>query len=210
MGKTDSAYEYIKEKIISGDYPPLSDISEDTLQKEMNVSRTPVREAILRLEKEDFVYVYPRKGTIVTDVTHDLVEDVYEIRELIEVRMVLSTMHLVKEEWLLEMRERFLNPDQALNGRKLRNYYIELDTELHSNIVDGCPNRYMRRLMKNIYDQNQRLRISCSHADDNEDGTVAEHVEIIDALLKKDKTLLEEKLMAHLKNSKERTIRCLR
>ena len=53
MGKTDSAYEYIKAKIINGDYPPLSDISEDTLQKEMNMSRTPVREAILRLEKEE-------------------------------------------------------------------------------------------------------------------------------------------------------------
>ena len=55
MGKTDYAYEYIKGKIISGEYPPLSDISEDTLQKELEVSRTPVREAILRLEKEDLI-----------------------------------------------------------------------------------------------------------------------------------------------------------
>lgn len=52
MGKTDYAYEYIKGKIISGEYPPLSDISEDTLQKELEVSRTPVREAILRLERK--------------------------------------------------------------------------------------------------------------------------------------------------------------
>ena len=90
MGKTDYAYEYIKGKIISGEYPPLSDISEDTLQKELEVSRTPVREAILRLEKEDLVHVYPRKGTIVSAITLDLIEDVYGVRELIEPAMVLS------------------------------------------------------------------------------------------------------------------------
>ena len=78
LGKTDSAYDYIKEKIISGEYPPMSDLSEDKLQKELNISRTPVREAILRLEKEDFVYVYPRKGTIITDVTQDLIDDIYQ------------------------------------------------------------------------------------------------------------------------------------
>ena len=95
MGKTDSAYEYIKAKIINGDYPPLSDISEDTLQKEMNMSRTPVREAILRLEKEDFVYVYPRKGTIVTAVTLDLIEDIYGVRQL------LSLIHIFHGRLLL-------------------------------------------------------------------------------------------------------------
>ena len=108
MGKTDYAYEYIKGKIISGEYPPLSDISEDTLQKELEVSRTPVREAILRLEKEDLVHVYPRKGTIVSAITLDLIEDVYGVRELIEPAMVLSSMHQLDREWLAGVREKIL------------------------------------------------------------------------------------------------------
>ncbi|MCC8026718.1 MAG: GntR family transcriptional regulator [Clostridium sp.] len=210
MGKTDSAYDYIKERIINGVYPPLSDLSEDKLQEELNVSRTPVREAILRLEKEDFVYVYPRKGTIVTDVTHDLIEDVYEIRELIEPRMVASTMHLVKRDWLLDIRKRFLEPPEELEGEELRQYFIQLDTELHTNIMDGCPNRYMRRLMKNIYDQNQRLRMACSNPDGEDDRTVIEHVQIVDAVLNKDKKRLEEVLITHLEESKRRTIQTFR
>lgn len=210
MGKTDSAYDYIKERIINGVYPPLSDLSEDKLQEELSVSRTPVREAILRLEKEDFVYVYPRKGTIVTDVTHDLIEDVYEIRELIEPRMVTSTMHLVKREWLLDIKKRFQEPPEELSGGALRQYYIDLDTELHINIMDGCPNRYMRRLMKNIYDQNQRLRMACSNPDGEDDRTIAEHIQIVDAILDKDKKRLEEVLIVHLEESKRRTIQTFR
>lgn len=116
LGKTDSAYDYIKEKIISGEYPPMSDLSEDKLQKELNISRTPVREAILRLEKEDFVYVYPRKGTIITDVTQDLIEDIYQVRRLIEPEMVVSSMHQIDKDWLRDMRRRFLEPDPALEG----------------------------------------------------------------------------------------------
>lgn len=207
LGKTDSAYDYIKEKIISGEYPPMSDLSEDKLQKELNISRTPVREAILRLEKEDFVYVYPRKGTIITDVTQDLIEDIYQVRRLIEPEMVVSSMHQIDKDWLRDMRRRFLEPDPALEGEQLRRYYISLDMELHSYIMAGCPNRYMRRMMRNIYDQNQRLRIACSRADD---GTTEEHVAILDALLEGDKEELERTLALHLEQSKERTIRSFR
>ena len=210
MGKTDDAYEYIKERIINGEYPPMSDLSEDKLQKELNISRTPVREAILRLEKEDFVYVYPRKGTIITDVTQDLIEDVYEVRRLIEPDMISSTMHLVDKSWLLDLRTRFLEPDPALKGEQLRRYYIELDTELHSRIMAGCPNRYMKRLMRNIYDQNQRLRYACSRADAEDDRTTEEHVAIVDALLKGDKEELEQMVLEHLEGSRERTIRTFR
>ena len=71
----------------------------------------------------------------------------------------------------------------------------------------GCPNRYMRRMMRNIYDQNQRLRIACPRADD---GTTEEHVAILDALLEGDKEELERTLALHLEQSKERTIRSFR
>ena len=206
MGKTDSAYEYIKAKIINGDYPPLSDISEDTLQKEMNMSRTPVREAILRLEKEDFVYVYPRKGTIVTAVTLDLIEDIYGVRQLIEPSMVLSAMNQVNRPLLLDIRRRFMEPPENLSETELRRYYIDLDTELHAAIVMACPNRYLKRLLNNIADQNLRLRIISSHPTEGE-GSIDEHIGLIDAILEGDRQSVDEQLRHHLEVSKERTIR---
>lgn len=209
MGKTDYAYEYIKGKIINGEYPPLSDISEDTLQKELEVSRTPVREAILRLEKEDLVHVYPRKGTIVSAITLDLIEDVYDVRELIEPAMVLSCMHQLDRDWLIDIREKILNPPQDLEGEELRHYLVNQDSELHAKITMGCPNRYLIRLMNTIIDQNQRLRIISSHPTEGE-GSIEEHVALIDALLNGDRPQVESILKEHLEHSKVRTIQHFR
>ena len=204
MGKTDIAYEYIKGKIISGEYPPLSDLSEDTLQQELNVSRTPVREAILRLEKEDFVYVYPRKGTIVTDLTNDLLEEVFEVREAIEPVMAMRNINQIKQEWLLDIKKRLLEPPAGLSEDALREYYVSLDEELHTKIIEGCPNRYMRRLMKNIQDQNMRLRLASTTVMDDDDHTMDEHLQIIDSILERDREKLGELLLFHLKESKKK------
>jgi len=210
LSKTDTAYEFIKKKIITSEYPPLSDLSEDKLQEELNVSRTPVREALQRLEKEDFVYVYPRKGTIVTDVTKDLIEDVYEIRDLIEPSMVLSTLDQLDRDWLLSMRKRFLEPPEGLQGEELRQYYVDLDTELHVKITDGCPNRYMRRMLRTVQDQNQRLRVRCSDPLREGDRTVEEHVDIIDCILSGDKEKVVENIRFHLEESRKRTLNAFR
>lgn len=209
LGKTNSAYEYIKEKILNGEYAPLSDLSEDILQKELGMSRTPVREAILRLEKEDLVYVYPRKGTIVAAITLDLIEDIYWVRELVEPSMVLSSLPKISREWLLDIRERFLNPPKELSEAQLRDYYINLDTELHIKSISGCPNRYLIRLMGNIHDQTLRLRKLSSHPTEGE-GSIEEHLGLIDSLLNDAPDVLEKKLMEHLKISRERTIRHFR
>ena len=82
--KSDYAYQELKNRIISGQMPPLSDVSEEQLQKELGVSRTPIREAIQKLEKEHFVMIYPRRGTLVSDMTLDLIYSIYEVRLLNE------------------------------------------------------------------------------------------------------------------------------
>lgn len=173
------------------------------------MSRTPVREAILRLEKEDLVHVYPRKGTIVSAITLDLIEDVYGVRELIEPAMVLSSMHQLDREWLTGVREKILNPPKDLEGEKLRRYLIDQDTELHAKITMGCPNRYLIRLMNTIIDQNLRLRIISSHPTEGE-GSVEEHVALIDALLDNNRRQVETLLKEHLEHSKVRTIQHFR
>ncbi|MDO5352895.1 MAG: GntR family transcriptional regulator, partial [Succinatimonas sp.] len=67
MSKADVCYEYIVEKIITGEFPPLSTLSETELQEKLHTSRTPVREAILRLSELGFVYIYSQKATLVSE-----------------------------------------------------------------------------------------------------------------------------------------------
>jgi len=100
--KKKLAYLLIKEKILDGTLAPLEDISEDELMKELGVSRTPVREAFQQLEKEGFVYIYPRKGTIVTDITINLVHQLFEARFLNEPHMSCKACGRIPEELLID------------------------------------------------------------------------------------------------------------
>ena len=70
--------------ILTGELSPRIDISEKQLQQELGISRTPVHEALKRLQDEGFVETYARKGTFVADVTIETVQDIYETRLLIE------------------------------------------------------------------------------------------------------------------------------
>ena len=210
MGKADEAYNWIKEQIICGNLAPLVDISEDDIQARLNVSRTPVREALLRLERDGMVKVYPRKGTIVTDVTRDLVEEVYEMREMIEPAVAASAIPNIDRGWLLEMRERLLHPPEGLDDEALRLYYIELDDVLHTAIIEASTNRFLKQALKVVYDQNRRLRYATSHPTSEADHSIQEHIAIIDALLAKDRDRVIQVSLEHLKKSEVRTDRSYR
>ena len=101
--KSDYAYQELKNRIISGQMPPLSDVSEEQLQKELGVSRTPIREAIQKLEKEHFVMIYPRRGTLVSDITLDLIYSIYEVRLLNEPFIARSACRYIVNEWIDHM-----------------------------------------------------------------------------------------------------------
>ena len=73
----------------------------------------------------------------------------------------------------------------------------------------ACPNRYLKRLLNNIADQNLRLRIISSHPTEGE-GSIDEHIGLIDAILEGDRQSVDEQLRHHLEVSKERTIRHFR
>ena len=81
---SERAYEHIKQGILSGALPGGTFITEGTLAEEIGISRTPVREALLRLQVEDMVELYPKKGALVVPVTAQETREVFEARVLIE------------------------------------------------------------------------------------------------------------------------------
>jgi DNA-binding GntR family transcriptional regulator len=199
--KINIAYRTIKEKIIEGVLPPLSDISEDKLVKELEISRTPVREAIQRLYNEGFVYIYPRKGTIVTEVTQDLIQELYSMRELNELFIAKQACTLIPDDWLLEKKRAFQSPPKNLHREELRRYFIFHDMDLHSNLLKYCNNRFLQNIMGIVYDHMQRIRLKVSNPADN-DKSIEEHIAILDAFLAHDSKKIEKAVTEHIKNSR--------
>lgn len=200
--KSDFAYQQIKNKIISGKILPLSEISEEQLQKELNISRTPIREAIQKLAKEHFVMIYPRRGTIVSDITLDLINSVYEIRLLNEPFMARCACRYISEAWISRMFSAF---SADLNGKKeekQRDYFIDLDRELHNMLTSYSNNFLLRDLFRVVNDHNHRIRIFTSQRNRNYQTSIDEHLGILEALQQRDEELVGQRVKEHILTGK--------
>ena len=123
--KMEFAYSFIKNKIITGELAPLANISEDALQAELQFSRTPIREALLQLQAENFLEIYPRKGVIVAPLTFELFHEIYEVRRVVEPYLFRCATEKLPENWLLRIRERFLHSPVSPEDTQQFNAYQE-------------------------------------------------------------------------------------
>jgi DNA-binding GntR family transcriptional regulator len=103
----DRVYQNIKSQIIIGTLKPGTRLREEELSKAMNISRAPIREAFNRLEKEGFVTIIPRKGAAVSNITTQMIEDIFEIRETLESLAVKNSIGKISLEKLEKVGEDF-------------------------------------------------------------------------------------------------------
>ena len=106
QSKADLAYDFIKGKIISGELAPLSPICEADLQKEIGASRTPVREAILRLRDSGFIYIFPNNATLVSEISLDLINEIYDTRFANEPFVNIEASKRVPSQYLEDLKEK--------------------------------------------------------------------------------------------------------
>ncbi|MCD8352290.1 MAG: GntR family transcriptional regulator [Planctomycetaceae bacterium] len=173
------------------------DISEDELQKELGISRTPIREAMQHLQQEGFVYIYPRKGTIVAEVTEDLIKEIFHMRSLNEAYIVKQASNFVPLQWLEEMRSNFL-----ASTEKTRRELMILDRDLHFGFLKYCNNRFMQNIMAVVYDHNHRIRLIVSDPRPREgDNSIEEHVGIIEAAMRRDTQAIDNLVTMHVERS---------
>jgi DNA-binding GntR family transcriptional regulator len=200
----EKSYIYIREKIISGELKPGESIVEDELQEEMGVSRTPVREALMKLENDKLVNIFPRKGIFVSNITAKTIKEVFQIRQMIEPKALEIGKDNISKEWLLDMKNKFENvPSSLKSDIDIKNYYVELDRIFHSYIIDACRNQFLTDIMNNIWYQNQRIRILTFNIEKRNNSSNIEHIDIIDLLLNDEFEKAKESFIKHLSNSKD-------
>lgn len=86
MARSDTVYEVLRSRIVSGDYPPGSHLAEEVLSEEHGVSRTPIRAALRRLHADNLITLEPRRGAFVAEYTESDIDEVFELRQLLEQR----------------------------------------------------------------------------------------------------------------------------
>ncbi|MDR1827405.1 MAG: FCD domain-containing protein [Methylobacteriaceae bacterium] len=92
-----------------------------------------------------------------------------------------------------------------LGGEELRRYFVALDCDLHKQILQGCRNRFLLSALTTVYDHNHRIRILVSKPFDRNDNSVEEHIGIMDAMLERNETLVEQRTRHHIEESRRIT-----
>jgi DNA-binding GntR family transcriptional regulator len=188
-------FESLREAIISGVLEPGERLMEIQLAEEMGVSRTPVREAIRKLELEGFVVMIPRKGAYVAGVSHKDVADVFEIRSALEgLAAGLAAERITEEE--IEQMERLLlyRQGEAITLDDI----VEADTGFHALVYKASRNDRLIQILENLRENIQRFRATSLAVPGRLKDAIDEHRGIVEALARHDVEEAQALAIAHI------------
>lgn len=197
----DVAYQKIKERILEENYEPGSFLSERTLIDDLGMSKTPIKNALVRLESEGFVTVSSKQGIIVNDISIERINDIYNLRVALETFNCNEIYKRITKEQCNELEEIVHATEKAAEEENV-SLFATLDHEFHLAISEFAGNTEITKILLNYQDHLRRITLRHLKKDP---GRVRkfyqEHMEILEALKAKDKRS-SELMRDHLIDSK--------
>ncbi|MCF7936408.1 MAG: GntR family transcriptional regulator [Synergistales bacterium] len=203
QSKKERAYEAIKAMILSRELSGAGELSESSLARELKMSRTPVREALQRLQMEGFLRVYPNRGIVVERISVDDIREIYDLRIALEEFVVREVASQVAPEDLKRLRSMveeqsgFLDPLDA-GG------FVRSDREFHEYLLTLYGNEMITSFMRNLRERIYLANLSILQVPDNMSRFHQEHRRILQALEKGDGEAAAREMDVHLKGGKMR------
>ena len=174
-------FNAIENAILDGEYKDGDSLNELRLSKELGVSRTPVREALMQLELEGLVRNVPNKGAVVVGVTEQDIHDIYEIRIRIEgLAARLCAENITDDE--LHALEQIVDLQEFYLLKNDTEQIWKLDGDFHKIIYDASRSRPLRFTLSNFHNYIKKARDISVQTEGRAEKTVAEHSAILDAI----------------------------
>jgi DNA-binding GntR family transcriptional regulator len=205
----EKVYEYLKNSILSGYLNPGEKLKEEHLAKTMGVSRTPVREALHKLESEGLIKPRKKRGFIVSKDSKEEVEDLFEIRAILEGYALKVISEKISEEVLDRLNGFIQKAEEALERKRI-NQVFKWNTEFHDTLNELVVNKSrLHRLIVNMRKYVLRHRKDTLRYPDGGRRTVDGHRKILLALQLKDPDLCERVMREHIQEAKEDALQTL-
>lgn len=201
-GATKKVYDYLFDGIVSNRLLPGSAISELEISKQLQTSRSPVREAMMVLESEGMVRRYPGRGCFVTEITVQDINEIFSLRILLETEALRRSFDLIAPQEL-ESLERELT---ALTPEDSEDTYYETDRHLHEMIVNNCGNVRLMLILRTLNGQIEQFRRVASRQPQRLRASRQEHLDIVAALRERDLERACQLLAEHIGNVKAATL----
>ena len=196
----DSVFERIEGDILSGKYKKGETFTESKLSELFGVSRTPIREAIRRLEQEDLIRI-TTKGIEIKGISASDIEDIYEIRGRIEGLAAKKCAGIIAEEGLEHLKE-IIDLQEFYTGKGLSEKVRDTDSAFHESIYSICGSGIYLSVLKNLHKRIKKYRKLSIQDPERAKRAVLEHREIYDALKKHDGELAEKLTAMHIDNAR--------
>lgn len=182
---TDWVYEELKGAILDLRLPPGSPLREVTLAHRLGVSKTPVREALMRLEQEGLVESPSFKGAVVSGYSRRDLMEIYEVRELLEVAAVHDAT-ISMQEADLEGLAALMEESKRLLAESDSDQLVTAISEFDAFFYDRIQNRRVQAMIGNIQAHLTRIGLLTAVIPGRVAASVAEHAKIVDAILARD------------------------
>ncbi len=199
------AYERIKRKVLNLEINAGDQLRIETLAEEMGISRTPIREALLKLESEGMVRAASRVGFFVQSITRRDLEELFELREILESYAAEKAAAQVDNQNIEHLKELQERAAKAIELGK-RFEFMDMEVEIHGLILRKARNERLAKMIDSIGDLIQRERILSLKSDANIRESHKEHGQIIEALAEKDAALAGKAMRSHILAVKERIL----
>lgn len=198
----DVVFQTLRQAILRGELKPGERLMEIHLAQKLGVSRTPVREAIRKLELEGLVLMIPRKGAVVAEITVTDLEDVLEVRMALEELAVKLACRKITEEQLNAMRQREEIFRKSLYGDDVA-ACAQADMEFHDAIYAATGNSRLVQILNNLREQMYRYRVEYLKNNEVYEQLLEEHEFLIQAVIKHDKAQAKDIICRHIDNQEK-------
>ena len=197
---SEQAYNQIKDAICAGRIAPGDILSESRLAEDLGMSRTPVREALRSLASEGFLEIKNGVGAYVKSLSSKDMENLYEIRCLLEMQAIKTSIYRISNDEIDDLTRRFQAIYDACEqgDSPAQGEFSELDWELHSLLVDRCTNNYIKEIVAGNNSNLRRYQSLSVNVLGDVHESARQHLEILRVLRSRDLDKLEEVLHAHL------------
>lgn len=205
----DVVFKTLRQAILKGDMEPGERLMEITLANKLGVSRTPIREAIRKLELEGLVHMVPRKGAIVASISEKDMKDVLEVRVTLEELAVKLAIQNMEEPDIDQLRRAAKKFESAVIARDIVDI-VEADVMFHDVIYNRTNNGRLIQIINNLREQMYRYRLEYVKDARTHSILISEHQDIITALEKRDVDEAKNAVRQHIVNQEKGIVRAIK
>ena len=197
---SEKVFHKLQEDILSGKYAVDEELKEKTIGDELGVSRTPVREALRQLELQGLVTITPNKGAHVTGFSKEDLNDIYEIRSVMEGLCAKWAAKKATPEQIEELEENVFLSDFHFSKENW-DQMVELDNRFHELVYEACGSKELTHVLRDYHHYLQRIRKITLEQKTRARASMDEHRRIAEALKARDAKTAEKYAREHIRNT---------